>query len=82
LLGLGGICTAADAVEFFLAGATAVAVGTASFVEPDRAARIVAGLADYCARHDVTRVSDLVGALRATRPGHAGGQHDDLSLNA
>jgi dihydroorotate dehydrogenase (NAD+) catalytic subunit len=63
LLGLGGIRTASDAVEFLLAGASAVAVGTASFLEPDCAVRIIAGLQEYCVRHHVTRLADLVGAL-------------------
>jgi len=63
LLGLGGIRTASDAIEFILAGATAVAVGTASFVEPDCAARIVTDLEDYCHRTGTARLSDLIGAL-------------------
>lgn len=64
ILGLGGIRTASDAIEFFIAGASAVAVGTASFVEPDTSVRIVDGIRDYCARHAVARLSDLVGSLR------------------
>jgi dihydroorotate dehydrogenase (NAD+) catalytic subunit len=63
LLGLGGIRTAADALEFLIAGASAVAVGTASFIQPDGAIRIVGGLRDYCAAHRVARISDLVGSL-------------------
>jgi len=63
ILGLGGIRTAADALEFIIAGASAVAVGTASFIQPDCAARIVDGIRDYCARHDIARLSDLVGSL-------------------
>lgn len=63
ILGLGGIRTASDAIEFLLAGAAAVAVGTASFLEPDRAVRIIGGLEDYCVRHHVARLADLVGAL-------------------
>ncbi len=63
LLGLGGIRTAADAIEFMLAGATAVSVGTASFIQPDCAARLVDGLRDYCARAGIARLSDLVGSL-------------------
>jgi dihydroorotate dehydrogenase (NAD+) catalytic subunit len=63
LLGLGGIRSAADAVEFLMAGATAVAVGTASFVEPDCAVQIVAGLRDYCARKKITRLAELTGSL-------------------
>jgi dihydroorotate dehydrogenase (NAD+) catalytic subunit len=63
ILGLGGIRTAADAIEFIIAGASAVAVGTASFVQPNCAARIVDGIRDYCVRHNVVRLSDLVGSL-------------------
>jgi len=63
ILGLGGIRTAADAIEFVIAGASAVAVGTASFIQPDCATRIVDGIRDYCARHDIARLSDLVGSL-------------------
>ncbi|MBM4024843.1 MAG: dihydroorotate dehydrogenase [Planctomycetes bacterium] len=63
ILGLGGIRTASDALEFLLAGASAVAVGTASFVQPDCALRIVDGIEEYCARHKVSRLADLVGSL-------------------
>ncbi|MCU0914802.1 MAG: dihydroorotate dehydrogenase [Planctomycetes bacterium] len=64
LLGLGGIRTASDAIEFMLAGASAVAIGTASFSRPDSAVQIIDGIADYCARHQVARIADLVGSLR------------------
>jgi dihydroorotate dehydrogenase (NAD+) catalytic subunit len=67
ILGLGGIRTATDAVEFILAGASAVAVGTASFIEPDCSVRIVDGIRDYCARHNVEKLADLVGALDESR---------------
>jgi len=63
ILGLGGIRTAADAIEFIIAGASAVAVGTASFIQPDCATRIVDGIRDYCARHNIAKLSDLVGSL-------------------
>ena len=65
LLGLGGIRTASDAMEFIIAGASAVAVGTASFIQPDSAVRIIEGIEAYCARHNVTKLSDLVGSLAA-----------------
>jgi len=65
ILGLGGIRTASDAVEFLIAGASAVAVGTASFVQPNTSVGIIEGIRDYCARHDVARFSDLVGSLQA-----------------
>lgn len=63
VVGMGGIATAADAVEFMLAGATAVAVGTATFVEPDAATRVVDGLEEFCRRRGITRVARLTGAL-------------------
>jgi len=63
ILGLGGIRTASDAIEFLIAGASAVAVGTASFIRPDTALRVIDGIRDYCAGHDIARLSDLVGSL-------------------
>ncbi len=65
ILGLGGIRTASDAIEFLIAGASAVAVGTASFVQPNTAVQVIDGIRDYCARHNVTRLTDLVGSLFA-----------------
>jgi len=63
VIGCGGIMTGEDAVEFLLAGATAVQVGTANFVDPTATVRVIDGIAEYCARHGVARVSDLTGAL-------------------
>ncbi len=63
VIGMGGIMTADDAIEFMLAGATAVAVGTANFVDPTSTVRIVDGLAEFCHAHGVGCVSDLVGAV-------------------
>jgi len=65
LLGLGGIRSTADAIEFLLAGATAVAIGTASFIEPGCTAQIVDGLEAYCRRANISKLSDLVGALES-----------------
>jgi dihydroorotate dehydrogenase (NAD+) catalytic subunit len=65
ILGLGGIRTAVDAIEFIIAGASAVAVGTASFIQPDCATRIVDGIREYCVRHNIEKSSDLVGSLSA-----------------
>lgn len=64
IIGMGGIQTAADAVEFLMAGATAVAVGTANFYEPQTALQVVAGLRDYLQRHNVQDVRALVGTVR------------------
>lgn len=65
VIGMGGITTGEDAVEFLLAGATAVAVGTANFVDPTSAIRVLDGIIEYCNEQGVSRVSDLVGALEA-----------------
>jgi dihydroorotate dehydrogenase (NAD+) catalytic subunit len=64
IIGCGGVMTAADAVEHLLAGATAVQVGTASFLDPAAMIGILDGLAAYCERHGVARVADLTGAVR------------------
>ncbi len=63
IVGMGGIMTGEDAVEFMLAGATAVAVGTANFVDPTATIRVVDGIAEYCRHHGFARVRDLTGAL-------------------
>ena len=63
IVGMGGVMNATDAVEFLLAGATAVAVGTANFVDPAATMRVVDGLVEYCHRQGVPRVADLIGAL-------------------
>ena len=61
LIGMGGIMNAADALEFFLAGANAVAVGTGNFVDPTLAVDICGGLLEYMDRHQVKQIKDLVG---------------------
>ena len=63
ILGMGGIVTAEDAVEFLLAGATAVEVGTASYADPRAVERLVRGLETWCRSHQVERVASLTGAL-------------------
>lgn len=63
ILGLGGIRTASDALEFIIAGASAVAVGTANFVEPNCTVKIIDGLKKYCAGHNITNIKDLTGSL-------------------
>ncbi|MGA8532050.1 MAG: dihydroorotate dehydrogenase [Acidobacteriaceae bacterium] len=68
VIGLGGITTPEDAVEFLLAGATAVQVGTASYADPRATERIAAGLEQWCARHHVAQVSSLTGALDLNLP--------------
>lgn len=63
IIGIGGIASAADALEFILAGARAIQVGTANFYAPDTSIRVIEGLRDYCARHRV-HLADLIGSLR------------------
>ena len=63
ILGMGGILTPEDAVEFLLAGATAVQVGTASFADPRATERLARGLESWCRSHGVAKVSSLTGAL-------------------
>jgi dihydroorotate dehydrogenase (NAD+) catalytic subunit len=63
VLGMGGIVTPEDAVEFLLAGATAIQVGTASYADPRATERLAKGLESWCRSHDVAKVSSLTGAL-------------------
>jgi len=63
ILGMGGIVTPEDAVEFLLAGATAVQVGTASYADPRATERLAHGLESWCRSHQVERVASLTGAL-------------------
>lgn len=63
VIGCGGISTTEDAVEYMLAGATAVQVGTATFVQPAAMISIIEGLAKFCERRDLSRVTDLIGAV-------------------
>jgi dihydroorotate dehydrogenase (NAD+) catalytic subunit len=64
VLGLGGIRTASDAIEFMIAGASAVAVGTATFAEPTCARRLVEGISQYCIKSGIRNVKDLIGSLQ------------------
>ena len=64
LLGMGGITTGLDAVEFMLAGATAVAVGTVNFSNPTATVDVLDGIIDYCEQHGVNDVTELIGALQ------------------
>ncbi len=63
ILGMGGVATGTDAVEFMLAGATAVAVGTANFMNPQATVDVIDGIIDYCEEQGVNDVNDLIGAL-------------------
>ncbi|MGL4285584.1 MAG: dihydroorotate dehydrogenase [Phreatobacter sp.] len=63
VIGCGGISTADDAVEYLLAGASAVQVGTATFVQPAAMTTIIDDLRRFCERRDIARVTDLIGAV-------------------
>jgi dihydroorotate dehydrogenase (NAD+) catalytic subunit len=66
IIGMGGILTGEDAAEFLIAGAAAVAVGTASFLDPTNALHVIEGLEDYCRTQGVREVRVLTGSLRST----------------
>ena len=68
IIGQGGISSAEDALEFLIAGATSVGVGTALFYDPLICPKINAGIADYLKRHGLSRVSQLTGSLLAEKP--------------
>lgn len=63
IIGMGGICTATDAIEFLLAGASAVQVGTYNFVDPAATVRIIEGIEDYMQRHHIEDIHELIGGL-------------------
>lgn len=64
LIGIGGIATVEDALEFIIAGASAVQVGTANFYDPSASIKIAAGLAAYCEQHGLANIRQLVGTVR------------------
>lgn len=63
VVGMGGITDARDALEFMIAGATAVQVGTQNFVDPLIWSKVLNGISDYCSRHGIARVADLIGSV-------------------
>ncbi len=63
IIGQGGICTAEDAIEFLIAGATAIGVGTALFYDPLVCNQINTGISDYCQKHKISDLKDLIGSL-------------------
>jgi dihydroorotate dehydrogenase (NAD+) catalytic subunit len=66
IVGMGGIASATDVLEFLIAGATAVQVGTANFVDPFIWTKLLDGLVDYLQRHGIGHVSDLTGTIDTT----------------
>ena len=65
ILGMGGIWSARDALEFMVCGASSVQIGTANFVNPGTAAEVVRGMAQWCEEQGIGRIADIVGTLRA-----------------
>jgi dihydroorotate dehydrogenase (NAD+) catalytic subunit len=65
IIGMGGIVTAEDAVEFLMAGASAVAVGTAIFTDPEAPLKVIAGIDAWLDRHGCKAVADIVGTVQA-----------------
>lgn len=63
VIGLGGICSATDAIEFLLAGASAIQIGTANFIDPSISEKVIDGIADYLQRHNLNSVQEIIGAL-------------------
>ena len=63
VIGLGGISSATDAIEFLLAGASAIQIGTANFIDPAISAKVAKGIVEYCEKHGVEDVNELVGGL-------------------
>jgi len=64
IIGMGGIMNADDAIEFILAGATAVAIGTGNFVNPETTVNVVKGIEDYMRRYNVQDINELIGAVK------------------
>jgi dihydroorotate dehydrogenase (NAD+) catalytic subunit len=64
IIGMGGIMNATDAIEFILAGASVIQIGTANFIDPMVSMKVLEGIEAYCERHGIARIADLVGALR------------------
>ena len=63
VIGLGGIASASDALEFLMAGAKAIQVGTANFIDPAVTMKIIDGLEDYCKRHGISDINDIIGII-------------------
>ncbi len=63
IVGIGGIMNATDAIEFMLAGSSAIQVGTANFIDPQISIKIIDGIKEYCSNNGIANVADLTGAL-------------------
>jgi dihydroorotate dehydrogenase (NAD+) catalytic subunit len=69
VIGIGGIITAEDALEFLVAGASAVQIGTANFINPQVTIDIIDGIEAFIARRNIASVTDIIGTLETNRPG-------------
>ncbi|MHB9097873.1 MAG: dihydroorotate dehydrogenase [Syntrophales bacterium] len=74
VIGIGGIITASDALEFLITGARAVEIGTANFIRPSATIEILDGIGDYLTRHGIGKITDLIGSLKTDR---SEGDEDD-----
>ena len=63
VIGLGGICTATDSIEFLMVGATAIEVGTANFLDPTVTIKVIDGLQDYLNRHNIKDINEIIGII-------------------
>ena len=63
IIGMGGIMTGEDAVEFLMAGATAVSVGTANFNNPAASVEVVKGIKEYMARYEIADINEIIGCI-------------------
>jgi dihydroorotate dehydrogenase (NAD+) catalytic subunit len=64
IIGIGGICSGADAIVYLLAGASAVQVGTATFVQPDAASNVLREIKNYMHEHDIKNIREIIGGLQ------------------
>lgn len=67
VIGIGGISSALDALEFMICGARAVQVGTASLVDPEATIRIIEDLEDYCEKKGIARIEEIIGTIKAAK---------------
>ena len=59
----GGIVTGEDAIEFMLAGATAISIGTGNFIEPETSIKVIEGIENYLKRHNINDVNEIIGKV-------------------
>jgi len=67
IIGMGGIQNAADAIEFIVAGATAIAVGTVNFYEPQTALQVIAGLREFMEKHGLKEAREIIGSVKVAK---------------